>query len=136
MSEGRKWCQQDGVSRTLSPDFVQCIYSPHSIAAIVSEISAQGLDGGRVLDGTGLDPAKLDMHTTQVSYQQLDRVIRNTVRLSKDPAVALRAGQRMHVTTYGMYGYALLSSPSYRDAREFANRYIRVIGPLCDATNA
>jgi len=115
---------------------MQRIYSPHSIAAIVSELSAQGLDPSETLDGTELDRPQLEAHTTQVSYRQLDRVIRNALRLSKDSAVALRAGQRMRITTYGMYGYALLSSPTYTDARDFSDRYIRVIGPFCDASNA
>ncbi|WP_284417511.1 MULTISPECIES: AraC family transcriptional regulator [unclassified Bradyrhizobium] len=100
------------------------------------EISTQGVNGPDVLDGTGLDLAELDLHTTQVSYQQLDTVIRNAIHLSRDSAIALRAGLRMHVTRFGMYGYALLSSPSHREARAFSNRYIRVAGPLCDATSA
>ena len=135
MSGGRKSCPQGGESRSSQPGFVQRIYSPHSIAAIVSELGAQRVERD-VLDGTGLERDELALHTTQVSYQQIDIVVRNAIRLSKDPAIALRAGQRMRITTYGIYGYALLSSPTYKDAREFSNRYIRVVGPLCEATNA
>ena len=115
---------------------MQRIYPPHSIAAIVSELDTQGVDPVETLDGTGLDRPQLEAHTTQISYRQLDTVIRNALRLSKDSAIALRAGQRMRITTYGMYGYALLSSPTYADLRDFTNRYIRVIGPFCDARNA
>jgi AraC-like DNA-binding protein len=137
MNEGARSRKQDGESCPQSrQDFVQRIYSPHSIAAIVSELGAQGVDASETLDGTGLDCPHLETHTTQISYWQLDRVIRNALRLSKDSTVALRAGQRMHITTYGMYGYALLSSPTYADARNFSDRYIRVIGPFCDASNA
>ncbi|MGJ4931543.1 AraC family transcriptional regulator [Bradyrhizobium sp. HKCCYLS2038] len=116
--------------------FVQRIYSPHSIAAIVSELGTQGVEASLALDGTGLSEAELKAHTTQVSYRQLDLVIRNALRLSRDPGVALRAGRRMHITAYGMYGYGLLSSPTYADARELANRYVRVIGPFCDAVSS
>lgn len=119
-----------------SPGFVRRIYPPHSMAAIVSELGIQGIDASEALEGTGLGKLQLEAHTTQISYRQLDRVIQNALRVSKDPAIALRAGQRMRVTTYGMYGYALLSSSTYADAREFANRYIRVIGPFCDATSS
>jgi AraC-like DNA-binding protein len=31
-----------------------------------------------------------------------------------------------------MYGYALLSSATHAEARDFAARYIRVVGPFCD----
>lgn len=59
-------------------------------------------------------------------------VFRNAMRLSSDPALALRAGQRMHVTAYGMYGYALLSSPTHSAAADLALKYYRVIGPVAD----
>lgn len=114
------------------PDFDMRMYSPHSIAALVAELSEQGVPATATLEGTDLAEAQLHAHTTKVSYRQLDLVIRNVMRLSNDPAVALRAGQRMHITAYGMYGYALLSSATHEEAREFGARYIRVVGPFCD----
>lgn len=116
------------------PSFEQRIYLPHSIAAIVSELAQEGVAPSDALEGTSLLEAQLDSHTTKVSYRQIDAVIRNAMRLSGDPAVALRAGQRMHVTAYGMYGYALLSSPTQAAARDFAAKYILVVGPFCDFT--
>jgi AraC-like DNA-binding protein len=118
----------------LPPSFEQRMYSPHSIAAVVAELEGQGIDPTEVLDGTGLAAPQLSRHTTRVSYRQLDQVIRNALRLSGDPALALRAGQRMHITAYGMYGYALLSSATHAEARDFAVRYMRVIGPFCECT--
>jgi AraC-like DNA-binding protein len=38
----------------------------------------------------------------------------------------------MHITAHGIYGYALLSSPTYADAVDFTTRYFRVMGPLTD----
>jgi AraC-like DNA-binding protein len=135
MSEGGERERRDNAPVCRSPpDFGQRIYSPHSIAAIVAELGAQGISASVALAGTGLCEAQLETHTTQVSYRQIDVVLRNALGLSNDPAVALRAGLRMRITTYGMYGYALLSSATFAELRDFANRYIRVIGPLCDAT--
>lgn len=114
------------------PRFEQNAYSPHSIAAIFAELAAQGTDTSVVLAGTGLVASQLDSHTTKISYRQIDIVVRNALRLTTDPAIGLRAGQRMRVTAYGMYGYALLSSATREDARNFAARYIRVVGPFCD----
>lgn len=127
--------QQGGepASRT-SSNFEQRIYAPQTIAAIVAELAAQGHAASAALDGTGLTEAQLGLHTTKVSYRQLDRVVRNALGLTDDPAIALRVGQRMHVTAYGMYGYALLSSATYAEATTFSGRYIRVIGPFCDIT--
>jgi len=116
------------------PSFERCIYLPHSIAAIVAELALESVAPSDALEGTGLLETQLDSHTTKVSYRQIDAVIRNALRLSGNPAVALRAGQRMHVTAYGMYGYALLSSPTQAAARDFAAKYILVVGPFCDFT--
>jgi len=133
MAEGDTEQQQDGESAyRSSPSFEQRIYAPHSIAAIVAELNEQGVDGTAVLDGTALTPSHLEAHTTRISYRQLDRVTRNALRLSKDPAIALRAGQRMRITAYGMYGYAILSSATTDEARVFAARYCQVVGPFCE----
>ena len=119
-----------------SSGFAQRIYAPQSVAAVVAELRVQGVDASEALEGTGLTAAQLDSHTTKVSYRQLDIVIRNALRLSTDSEIALRAGLRMHVTAYGMYGYALLSSASQADARDFSARYIRVVGPFCDVSHS
>ncbi|MGN1285703.1 MAG: AraC family transcriptional regulator ligand-binding domain-containing protein [Bradyrhizobium sp.] len=117
----------------LPPDFDQYVYSAQLIAAIIAELGRLDVRSSVALAGTGLTEDKLEAHTTRISYRQIDVVVRNALRLSNDPAVALRAGQRMRVTAHGMYGYALLSSATYDDVRTFANRYLRVVGPLCDA---
>ena len=68
------------------------IYSPHSVAAIVSELSTQGVDASETLDGTGLDRPQLEAHTTQISYRQLDTVISTAEALPRIvDAVAGRA---------------------------------------------
>jgi AraC-like DNA-binding protein len=124
--------QMNGSEQRRSPSFERCIYSPHSIAAIVAELAEQSIDPTAVLEGTNLVQSQLDSHTTKVSYRQLDLVIQRALKLTNDPTIALRAGERMHVTAYGMYGYALLSSATHAEARDFAARYIRVVGPFCD----
>jgi AraC-like DNA-binding protein len=114
------------------PSYDQRIFSPHILAAIVAELCGQGIDESVTLEGTGITASQLQAHTTRISYRQLDIVTRNALRLSSDPAIALRAGQRMRVTAYGMYGYALMSSATPADARAFSARYNRIVGPFCD----
>ncbi|MCB1414501.1 MAG: AraC family transcriptional regulator [Xanthobacteraceae bacterium] len=122
----------NGTEQRRSTSFERCIYAPHSIAAIVAELAEQSIEPGAVLEGTNLVQSQLDSHTTKVSYRQIDLVVQRALKLTSDPAIALRAGERMHVTAYGMYGYALLSSATNDEARDFAARYIRVVGPFCD----
>jgi hypothetical protein len=89
------------------PAFDQRLYSPQKIAAVVAELAEQGVTASEALDGTGLGAADLQLAETRISYRQFDCVFRNAIRLSREPDIALRAGQRMHVTAHGIYGYAL-----------------------------
>lgn len=114
--------------------FEQRLYSPQKIAAVVCELAEQGVATPAALDGTGLDAPQLKAPETRISYRQLDAVFRNALRLTRDPAIALRAGQRMRITSHGIYGYALLSSASYADAIDFSTRYAPVMGPLVQTT--
>lgn len=115
-----------------SPNLVQRVHTAQRIAAVVDALGEDGIPASRVLDGTDLKRSDLRLSATRVSYQQVERVFRNAIRLSRDPAIAFRAGQRMHVVAYGMYGYALLSSPTRADGIGFAAKYSRLLGIVAD----
>jgi AraC-like DNA-binding protein len=133
MAEPNKQVRQSNEQTSRSPpDCEQRIFSTHILAAVVAELCRQGVDASAALEGTGITASQLDAHTTRISYGQLYIVTRNALRLSIDPAIALRAGKRMRVTAYGMYGYALMSSATPAEARDFSSRYNRIVGPLCD----
>ena len=100
---GRYGQQGSELVRRSPPSYEQRIYAPHSIAAIVAELVNEGVNATVALEGTGLTNSQLNVQTTRISYRQLDIVIRNALGSSSDPAIALRAGLRMHITTYGMY---------------------------------
>ena len=87
----------------------------------------------KILDGTDLEVPMLARHTTRTSCQHLEKVVRNTLTLVHDTDVALRAGKRMRVTSYGMYGYALLSSANFADMSMVNNKYILSGSPFCQA---
>jgi AraC-like DNA-binding protein len=114
------------------PSYDGRIFPPQAFAAIVAELCEQGIDKSVALKDTGINASQLDSHTTRISYRQLDTISRNALRLSDDPSIALRAGKRMRVTAYGMYGYALMSSATPAQARAFSARYNRITGPFCD----
>ena len=114
------------------PDFTARVYTPQRIAAVVDTLLEEGIAPARALQGSGLDESALHASETRVSYGQLATVCRNALNLSTRPALAVRAGLRIHVTAYGMYGYALLSSRVCADILEFSSRYRRVIGPFAD----
>ena len=114
------------------PDFEQRIYLPQKIAACIEECGQEGIAPEVVLKDTGLEIDTLYDSSTRASYRQFNTVLRNVLAAADDPAIVLRAGRRMHVTAFGIYGYALLSSPTYTDALRFASKYHQIAGPLCE----
>lgn len=131
---GAPYERSSAVVPHLLPDFEQHVYSPHKIAALLAELAEQGIAADAVLQGTGLTGPSLYAAAAHVSYRQVDTVLRNTLQLSTDPTTWLQAGRRMHVTAFGIYGYALLSSATYVESLDFANKYHQVAGPLCETS--
>ena len=114
------------------PDFEPRVYTPQRIAAVVATLASDGIPAAQALAGSDLDETALRDPGTRVSYAQTVTVLRNALALARNPTVALRAGARMHLTAYGMWGYALQSSPTFSALIEFAITYRRAIGPLAD----
>ncbi|PHS66926.1 MAG: hypothetical protein COB00_09810 [Alcanivorax sp.] len=129
--------ERDPVLPVMVDDFVpaseRCVNFTHSITAIIQQVESQTGAVKKILDGTDLEVSMLARHTTRTSCQHLEKVVRNTLNLMKDTDVALRAGRRMRVTSYGMYGYALLSSANFIDVSMVNNKYILSGSPFCQA---
>lgn len=112
------------------PSLNEKLYPAHKLAMVVGVMNEDGIAVAQALSGTGIEASQLHSAATRVSYAQLLTVFRNALRLSSDPALGLRAGQRMRVTSYGMYGYALLSSPGHAASIDLGVKYHRVMGPV------
>jgi AraC-like DNA-binding protein len=117
-----------------TPNLVQRVHLTQRIAAVVDVLEEEGVSASRTLAGAGLRSADLRSPDTRVSYRQVETVFRNATRLTTDPTIAFRAGQRMHVFAYGIYGYAVLSSRTRADGIEFAIKYSRHLGMVADVT--
>lgn len=81
-----------------------------------------------LLEGTGITPADLGRADWRITTHQELRVCANAVALRRE--VGLELGQRMHVSSYGMLGYALLSSATLGDALRLAMQYPALLGTL------
>lgn len=62
--------------------------------------------------------------------QELD-VVRALQAAVPDPALPLEAGRRYHVTTYGIWGFALASSPTVRSALDLGTRFVDLSFTFC-----
>jgi AraC-like DNA-binding protein len=106
------------------------IHRPDKLAVLVDALTPHDVSGERLLAGSGLALHALHDAATRVSARQLLRAYANAQRLSHDPGLALRAGMRIRITHFGLYGYALLASPTPRQAIEFAIKYRALASPL------
>lgn len=103
----------------------------HHIRALppaLKAMQAMGHDVAECLAGTGIEPGCLleagpSLHFT---LAQEFRFHRNLLRLSGDPLLGLKLGQAYSLQTYGLFGYALLSAPTLRQALNVVSNY----GPL------
>lgn len=95
-------------------------------AQLLTRLAAErGLGLDACLRGTDLTPAALGDPATEITGEQEIQLIRNLVRgLGPTPGLGLDAGLRYHLSTHGILGYALLSSPTFRSAAEIAVRYL------------
>ena len=61
---------------------------------------------------------------------QVVEAYRNAIRLSRNSQFAFEAGLKTHVSSYGMYGFAILSSMNFRETMHFAVKYHQLATPV------
>jgi AraC-like DNA-binding protein len=120
----------------------ESVYPIVKVAAVVAALEAEGISRDDALKGVHLPPNALSSPAARVSINQVITCYRNAIRLTRDRFFAYRAGLRFHVSTYGMYGFAILSSASFHQTMQFALKYHELATPLVelafrqDANNA
>lgn len=110
------------------------IYPTYKIAVLDSVLTGEGVASADLLDSTGIAAKSIRSSSTRISRRQLISVYRNAVRLAREPGLGLSAGERLHVTEYGMYGYALISSATLREALELSIKYHQLATPTVRMT--
>lgn len=93
-------------------------------AALLCALAAEhGLPPGRALAGTGMDEAALSDPTAEITAAQEVRLIA-TLAAELPESIGLAAGARYRLSTYGIWGFALLSSRTVRESNEVAMRFL------------
>ncbi|MCW2784545.1 MAG: hypothetical protein JWP74_1062 [Marmoricola sp.] len=95
------------------------------IAVLVEHAEAMGMPARDVLAGTGLGVRDLADPEGVVTADQELRAVRNLLRsTSAQTRSAVALGRRYRVETFGITGYALVSSRTLLDAMNFALRFV------------
>jgi hypothetical protein len=105
-------------------------YAPYKLIALVEVLNEQGVPLEARLSGTGLSPESLAKPETLTSVRQYITVCHNALELSKTRETPFRTGSRIPLSAYGMYGFALVCSPTIREYFQVAVKYHRLATPL------
>lgn len=110
------------------------VYSVFKIGKIVDCLKAEGVPLQSALEGVGISEAELTSPLTKVSTNQIVQSYRNALKSSRNPNFAFDAGSQFHVSSFGIYGLALLSGINFRQMTTFARQYYHLTAPLVDVT--
>lgn len=113
----------NGNARAGFPSLNQRIFAPFKLATVIDTVANRGIAPDRVLDRTGLTLAEVRDPHTLTSIGQYLIACENIVAAGAQFSDAFAIGARLHLSAYGMYGYALMCSPTMRDFFDFAVRY-------------
>ncbi|AIG03827.1 ornithine utilization regulator [Pseudomonas fluorescens] len=100
----------------------------NAVSLVLDSFQAQGVASEALLAGSGICAADLGRADARITTNQEMRVCANAVALRRD--LGLELGQRMHVSSYGMLGYGLLTCATFGDALRLALRYPALLGTL------
>jgi len=83
-----------------------------------------------LLSGSGIDAGDLQRPEMRISIAQERQVFRNATGKRQD--LGLLLGRRMHVSSYGLLGFSLLSASTLGEALEVAFGFPALLGTLFD----
>jgi hypothetical protein len=99
--------------------------APTSVQLLVGLGADYGLTAQTCLERTGLWVEDLrDPAATVAARQELNVIANLLTALGDPPGIGLEAGIRYHLTTYGIWGFAMISSFSWRSAIDIGLRYL------------
>jgi AraC-like DNA-binding protein len=110
--------------------FTEKVFSAAKIAAVVDKLTSDGTAPVDALADAEVDLSHLSSPAALISRNQLIQCYRNAIALSQDPHLAYAIGSSVHLSAYGMYGYAMLCSTNFRSTMDFAVRYHQLATPL------
>lgn len=108
---------------------------PRGIASVtvMTEYAAEyGVPATRLLSGSGITAADLDDPAAQIPAEAELAVVRNLVATLGDvAALGVEVGRRYRLSTFGIFGFACVTSPTLREAISLALRYYRLGFAFC-----
>lgn len=100
---------------------------PSGVLKLLEVGAESGVQQEVLLQGSRLTLSQLEDPNSELSAAQELRVIDNLLRhRGRPPGLGLEVGLRCHFSSFGMWGYGLISSATLGDAVDMALRYIHL----------
>ena len=112
------------LTETIIPTFV--------IAGLVDHAHAKGLEPEAWFTGLGLTVAHVQQSEALISFRQAATIIRRALRALPSEPLGLHVGSRDALVSFGMLGFAMLSSSNVREAFATGLEYHLASGSLMD----
>src|SRR5258708_5205841 len=119
-----------GESRTMDLNPDDTVYPVAKIALVLDALAAEGVPKEDALRRVCLSEASISSPATRVSLNQVIDCCSYAAERSHDSHFAYHTCLRFHVSAYGMYGFAILSTINYRQTMKFAVKYHQLATPL------
>ncbi|KVM65657.1 AraC family transcriptional regulator [Burkholderia ubonensis] len=104
---------------------------PAHLLRCLAETSRElGIDPTRLCLGLGFDVADLSNPSCRISLRQAGAMIRRALEMAPARALGLELGMSETIASIGLVGYAMLTSPTVKDAIAVGMRLQRHTGPL------
>jgi len=111
---------------TRHTDLVMSVANPLVLVVMLSEM---GYPESEVLADTGITHEQLQDFKNHMSFDQYKLLIANALRLTNNPHLGLKFGQRLNFTGYNVLALGAVASATFLEALRFANRSHAVINP-------
>lgn len=101
-------------------------HSAKTILAPLHRLRGEGISVAQSLAGTGLSLSILERPEQHVSLSQELLFLRNLRRACDDPGIGLYVGSCYPLSLFGLYGYALMSASTMREALKLAYHFVEL----------
>jgi AraC-like DNA-binding protein len=106
------------------------VHESTKLAALFDILVDQGCPAHEILRNVNLTAEQVHSPKSRISLAELMTACKNAIRLAGDPHLPYRIGTSIHISAYGMYGFAILCCPDFRKAMAFAELYHALAAPL------
>jgi AraC-like DNA-binding protein len=108
------------------------VYNTAKLHAALDALRSDGIDTDHAFKETGLSLKVIEDEQFRVSPNQILKAFKNISDQKWDPYLPYRIGSNVHLSAYGLYGYALLCSTCYRETVDFATKYHYLAAPTVE----